>query len=517
MFEFLTRWFRPQNRTLEEVFRGVSDARKTQSGLHVGVNEALSYAPVWQAVEMISGDMAKMRLNVYRRMTEVSDSARELASDHQSYRFVKKFANEKQSAYRFWKRFAFHNLLWNNAYAWIKRNPRQQIEGLYLLRPDRTGYKDGLYYSEIGTGSDVVEMAFRPEEILHYEGNNIAGLVEPSTLKNARESWAVGLSAVNHAAKFFASDCNAGGILEIPANFEKKAKDNLEQGFQKKFRGQAFQTVILRDGAKFHQLQIDAERSQMDATRTHQAREVAQWFNLPPSKLGIPDSGGYGSRVEDNRNYYDQTLSGRLCDIAGECELKLLTPNERNNDTHYFEHSTASLLSMDRKQQAEIYAIEVQNGAVSPDEYRASTNRNPRPDGSGGVFYQPNANFIPVDEGVEETETEESSTVIARQLVSERLSDWVESTVAIINKEVQRKTPGRFAGFIQDFKSLDFDKHFETARKLGIEIKDRSEWEWELIATIDEAISGEPKEQWVSIVTNTCKEFEDNFKKVIYV
>ena len=95
--------------------------------------------------------------------------------------------------------------------------------------------------------------------------------------------------------------------MEIPASFEKKAKDNLEQGFQKKYKGQAFQTVILRDGAKFHSIQIDAEKSQMNETRTHQAREVAQWFNLPPSKLGIPDSGGYGSRTEDNRNYYDQT------------------------------------------------------------------------------------------------------------------------------------------------------------------------------------------------------------------
>jgi len=507
---------KPQALTIQEVFQGVSDSQKTQAGISVGVKDALSYAPVWQAVEMISGDMAKMRLNVYERQPELSDTARTIAKKHQAYKYVKKFANEKQSAFRFWQRFNFHNLLWNNAYAWIKRSPSNgKILGLYLLRPDRTGYKDGMYYSEIGFGPQAEVVAFKPSDILHFEGNSVPGVVEPSALKNARESWGVGLAAVNHAAKFFGGDCNAGGILEIPASFEKKAKDNLEQGFQKKYAGQAFQTVILRDGAKFHSIQIDAEKSQMDQTRTHQAREVAQWFNIPPSKLGIPDSGGYGSRAEDNRNYYDQTLSSRLCDIAGECELKLLTRVQRENDTHYFEHSTSALLAMDRKQQAEIFAIEAQNGAVSPDEYRASTNRNPRPDGKGNEFYQPNANFIPVESDDEDQaeETNEDVAMTARILIGERLCDWINAAVGVLKKEVNRKTPGKFAGFLQDFKSLDFDKYFSQGQALGMELHDKTYYQESLKASIDSAISGQPKEDWPQIVASKCDEVSASFKK----
>ena len=39
----------------------------TDSGVSVTPYKALSYAPVWQAVSMISGDVARLPLMVYRR------------------------------------------------------------------------------------------------------------------------------------------------------------------------------------------------------------------------------------------------------------------------------------------------------------------------------------------------------------------------------------------------------------------------------------------------------------------
>ena len=61
---------------------------------------------------------------------------------------------------------------------------------MYLLRPDRTSFnvKDGKYYSEIGTGADAELFKFAFKDVLHYQGNSVPGVVEPSVLKSARES-----------------------------------------------------------------------------------------------------------------------------------------------------------------------------------------------------------------------------------------------------------------------------------------------------------------------------------------
>lgn len=506
----------PQAATIQEIFQDYTTSKKTEAGISVGVNEVVSYAPVSQALQMISGDIAKMKLNVYIRQPSLGPNARDVDKKHQAYSIVKRRANEQQSAFRFWSSFVYQQLLWNNAYAWIKRNPTNgRTVGLYLLRPDRTQFsiKDGLYYSEIGSGVDAEVIALKPNDVLHYQGNQVPGVVEPSLLKNARTSISVGLAAVNHAAKFFGGDCNAGGILEIPASFEKRAKDNLEQGFQKKYAGQAFQTVILRDGARFHSIQIDAEKSQMNETRTHQAREMANWFNLPPSKLGIPDAGGYGSRTEDNRNYYDQTLSSRLCDISSECDLKLLTRAQQNNDSHYFEHDATALLAMDRKTLAEIYAIESANGATSPDEYRAATNRNPRPDGEGGRFYQPNANYVPVEESSDnseqQTETDNQTMAILNAVLSEQVLSWEAGSIAVIKKECRRKAIGKFSNWLNNFDGLKVpEKLEERTKKAGVDFNP-SNWIENVKREIANNVSDVMSDDWQNEIITICEGFEN--------
>lgn len=445
MITQVAKFFGIQAITLDRLFLDYGGG-ETQAGINVGVRESLSYAPVWQALTMISGDISKLKLGVFRRMPEVSETANELDRRHQAFRPVRKYANERQSAKRFWTSYIVHYLLWNNAYAWIERAPQNgRVLGLHWLLPDRTTYdpKKDLYISEVGMDEPEL-VPFRPDEILHVQGFQ-AGKTEPKLLTQARESWAVGLAAQQHTSRFFAADCNAGGVLTIPPEFDKKARDKIEQGFQKAHSGQTFKTAILRDGAKFHSIQIDAEKSQMHETRTQQAREVANWFNLPPSKLGIPDSGGYGSRTEDNRNYFDQTLAPHIAEIEGECDLKLLTRAQRERDTHFFQYDYSKIVNLDRKTQADVAKIEYEMGALSPDEYRAQTGRNPRPDGKGDVYVQPNSNFVPAETDDEETAEESNG------FLENHAQEFKARIANKISSESEKKNKDRFLSWLDAF------------------------------------------------------------------
>ena len=113
------------------------DSMDTTAGERVSPKRALSIPAIYQAVSSISGDVAKIPLAVYRRRP---DGGRETARNHHGFRYVNLsgMANPETNAYKFWRRLMSGALLWNNGYAWIDRNGRGEVLGLYNLLPDRT-------------------------------------------------------------------------------------------------------------------------------------------------------------------------------------------------------------------------------------------------------------------------------------------------------------------------------------------------------------------------------------------
>lgn len=347
----------------------------TDSGVPVTPQGALAYSPVWSCVDQISSDAARLPLSLWRR-TDGED--REPAKNHASYRLVRRRPNHRTAAYHFWRQIIADACLYPGGYAWISgaTSPSGSPRELLPLLPDRTYYSDrrGVYLSEI----DGQLEAFLPEEILHVRGLSTSlGVCDP--VDSFRNSIALGLAAEKFASRFFKHGTKAGGILELPLGISKKAADNVEEGFRRSNEGRDnwFKTVILRDGAKFHQTMIAARDAQTSELREDQVRDVARFYKMPPSRLGLSDSVSYNSKTEDNQSYLDTCLSGWLETIVAECWMKLLTRPEQDADELYFEHNTAALLRMNAKERAEVYHYGIQDGWMSRLEVRRKENLGP--------------------------------------------------------------------------------------------------------------------------------------------
>jgi HK97 family phage portal protein len=364
---------------------GTSD---TDSGVAMSHAKALTYSPVWQGVSLLSGDVAKLPLSKYKRL---EGKEREEDTKHKAQRIVRWRANSEMTAFRFWRRLMVHAILWNRAYAWIDRDGAGRPLEMIPLLPDRTApmrYKGQLYY--------VTEVAGKPKpylaaDVFVIEGIMIEEFQDCDMAKNARHSFALGLAAEKFSSRFFKHGVRTGGILELPAGMRKPARDTVEEGFTKHHEGADnwFKTVVLRDGAKFHQTSIPPGEAQMLETRREQVREVARWLNLPPHKLGDDSKSSYNSLESENQSYLDGTLSHWLQTISAECWAKLLSPAEQESNRHFFEHNTKALLRSNTLQRHQIYRLGIEAGIYSPDECRAFENLNPRPDGKGGQYRMP--------------------------------------------------------------------------------------------------------------------------------
>lgn len=461
MFKLIKKLFQPpQNLTHNELARMLNV--KSESGYSVTGRSALNYAPVFQAVNMISGDIGKQCLKVYKRV----EDGKQIDEKHNAARVVCNYPNEWTSAKRFWTDFVFHYLFWGNAYAWIERESNGRIKGLWNLRPDKTAYdpEQDVYVSEIG--SDIRDhkiVKFRKDDIVHCRFFSVPGFVEPALLVNARESWAVGLAAQGFSGKFLNSSCNVGGILSIPSVIPKEKRKNIIEGWDRTYTGQAFKVAILTDGVQFHRVSMNAEESQFNETRVTQSREVANWFNLPPSKLGIPDSGGYGSRTEDNRNYLEQTLTPILSEIAGEANCKLLTKMQKKKDSHFWQHDTRDLMRADPKTAADTHKIYRELGVLNANEIRGDLGRNPIE--HGDEYWTPNANH---QQGESSTESEESPAE-ELDVIENELRKWINLTENTINRQREKKSPERFEKWLEEFSPTDFE-YRSQAEAQGLQV-----------------------------------------------
>jgi len=375
-----------------EVFNEIFNGNVSGGGISVSPERALAIAPVFQAINLISGDVAKLPLNIYKRTPEQGDKGRVIDENHPGQRLLKYRPNSEMSAFKFWRRMMTHALLWSNAYALIERDETGKPISLLPLLPDRTSphrTKAGVlfYVSEIGGELK----GFAASNILHLEQVSVNGLADCQLIYKARESFALSIAAENFASKYFSNGGRIGGILEMPAGMQKQGADNLESGFRKTYEGldTSFKTVILRDGAKFHQAQFTPEQTQMVAARTQQVKEVARWFNIPPHKLGDDSNASYNSLEQENRSYLNHCLSAWLKTIESECYLKILAPMEQESNSHFIEFNVGALIAADIATQYQIYRTGIEAGILSPDEVRAMQNLNPRPDKMGSKYLRP--------------------------------------------------------------------------------------------------------------------------------
>ena len=470
------------SRILEHIHQ---DADATQ----VNYKSALGLGAVYQCTNMISGDCAKLPLEVFRRRPDLGPRAREVDKRHPAYWACARSASPSLSAYKFWRRFYVHCLIWGKAYAYIDKSDPSRYKLVNLL-PDRTVWSEeekhktptspaGMYVTETSEGNLI---ALAASEVFSIEGLSIDGSNSCSTIKLARDAWSISLATQKMKSRFFESGGVQGGFLEIPASFSDVAASNLEEGFRKRLsRGvsAAFSSVVLRDGAKFHANTVNPDSQQLSQTTDQNVKEVCRFYNISSSLLGVAGSISYGSLKEDNRSYFDRSLSHYLYGVQTEAFLKLLTESEQEADSHTFDHNVRSLIAVAPREQAEIAAIELSNACITPNEYRAATNRNPLPGAAGDVISLPMNNHLilpesetinvwqpdpeePAEPKQDEPAVDEEATDAARQVLDEADKRATRAVLVSIKKEVNRKKPERFLAWF-DSKRDDLLKSLTSS------------------------------------------------------
>jgi HK97 family phage portal protein len=477
-----------------------SDSFSTEAGVSVTAEKALMYAPFYRAVQLISGDVAKLPRPVYRRRPDISEDARERDRGNRLNYVLNVAANQETEAIKFWCRFMADALIWSNAWARIYFDGSGSATELYNLLPDRTHWEiiDGKLWCITEAGGKLVPLY--PWEVLHIEGLSVGGTAQP-LFKMARNSIALGLAQEKFSSKFFKNGGRVGGILELPAGMPKGARDTVEEGFRKMHEGtdNPFKTVILRDNAKFHAGQMSPQESQLVEATEAQTRAIAHWFNLPPSKLGLSDSVSYNSKAEDNQNYLDTTLQIWLTRIESACNFRLIS--DRQSDTHFVEHNVKNLLRMNPLQMAQVHQIQIASRIRNPNECRSDLNLLPYE--GGEEYVNPNTMKSGNEPGEQEADEPEEEPTEDQPEPPKRGAAYMRVLFGITASAREKaKNANAMGVWLKGglVKHRDEWKHLHGDRPFGFD---------ELEMKLRAASEHYPEDQLPKAVDSLCQQFEE--------
>jgi HK97 family phage portal protein len=285
-----------------------------------------------------------------------------------------------------------HVLLAGNGFAFIRRDNAGSPNALLPLDPELTTARreegEPLTY-ETQVGFEKIRLPAR--DVLHIHGCGWGGHDGWHMVNKAKESLGVGIAARDFGGRFFGNNAYPGGVLRHPAVLKDTAKKALRESWESMHQGieAAHRTAILEEGMEFQKVGHTAEESQLLELRRHEIREVANWFGIPPHKLGDDTKTSFSSLEQENQQYLNDALDGWLSTWESECRDKLFTEKQKGADSHVVEFLRAALVRADIKTRYEAYKIAIMHGILSPDEARDLENLNPIPDGKGDVYLTP--------------------------------------------------------------------------------------------------------------------------------
>lgn len=375
------------NADIQEFLR-IGGGLSTASGVNVNDSAAMRVAAAWRCVQIISGAMGTLPLDLIRREDE---RTRTPARGHPLRRVLTVKPNHWQTPSEFRRLLQSHLLLRGNAFA-IKAMAGGQVRALIPIHPDRVSVEQQpdlsmLYRVTRKTGQPET---YTQKEILHLRGMSLDGVQGLSVLAHMRETLGLAIKSEQSAATLMKNGSFASGVLQHPGKLSDDAVRRLREFWRNQTTGDnAGGTAVLEEGLKYEPIGMTANDAQFLQNRDFQRYDIAMFFGVPPHMIGATEkTTSWGSGIEQQGiGFVTYTLTDWMRSWEEALKRDLLPESEW--ETLDFRYYPQGLLRGDSKARWETYTKALQWGVYSPDEVRAYEDENPRPDGEGGIYYDP--------------------------------------------------------------------------------------------------------------------------------
>jgi len=344
----------------------------TRGGVAVNDKTALALSAVYNAVDQISNDIAKLPKGVYY-IDENEHRHRERT--HPVDYLISKRANPSTTQFNFHKALMVQALLKGNGLAVILRNPETGYqEGFELVQPENLKkiYKKGgsVFYSVKGYGT------LSSEDVIHIPGFSFNGITGVSVFRYAAQNLGAALSAETFADENFKSKGLLAGIIKTDkVGMAPEAKAKIANAMEGRLaKGGSHNIGFLDEGMDFKEITTSASEASLIDWKKISIEDVARWFNIAPHKIKHLDKATYSNIEQQSLEHGSDTIAPWVKRFEEEYDAKLFREDERAS--FYVRFNTNALVRTDIKTKSEYYSRAINYGWHTRNEVRALEDYN---------------------------------------------------------------------------------------------------------------------------------------------
>lgn len=359
---------------------------------------AMKIAAVFRAVNLISSGLATLKLE-YKRKDRTKDYFKpdeSIRGKRLNY-LLSVQPNNRMNASIFLKNLVSQILLQGNAYVVPQKNIYNDVEALYLLKPGSVAYDVHTNAYQVADDVNGIYDVFSYDQILHFKNvSNDGGYTGISTISYAALTLGIAATSDNETLKRFATGGRFKAILKN--NTSVKGWGEYQDG-QIEAQGEDLQDAInrgddilaVKGDVEVSPLSMSSADMQFLESRKFTIREIARFFNVPPSKLMDDSNSNYKSVEVSNIAFYTEALQPIVTEIEREFSAKML--NEFNYLDYKFTFDLSALYALDLESKARWDKNRLENGLVSVNDLRRE--RDIEPVEKGDDVYL-SVNFAPI-------------------------------------------------------------------------------------------------------------------------
>ncbi len=294
------------------------------TGMMVSQATAMQVSAVYACVTIRSTDVARCTPSLYSESAN-GTRTRIKAADHPVARLFTR-PNPVQTWFEFAQMMGAALLLRGNAYAVVLRRPDGTPWAMIPINPDQVVMLEapdgGLFYSVARLGLwqaamlRDLPMRIAAEDVFHLRGPSLSVLMGISTIGAGREAIGLAQAQEAQAARWIKNGAKPSGVLTTDKSLSDTAFERLRQRWDSWRTGidSTGSVPILEDGLTYKTVQLNSVELEFLAQRGFQLEEIARMFNVPPRKLGRPDTSRGSTPGQLDQEYVNGT-------IAPDCDL----------------------------------------------------------------------------------------------------------------------------------------------------------------------------------------------------
>lgn len=319
---------------------------------------------------------------------------------HETAVIVETQTNNVQTPVQFFTMMEYFRNHYGNAYAYIARDVRGRVTGLYPLLPgavqvwvnnteEITARPYYYYYTPTNGGEP---RWLDPQDVIHVK----AWITEPSghAGKSVRQILAESLTG-NKAAQAFLNDLyrkglTANAVVKYVGDLSREKQKAMLANIESQARDNGRRMIALPVGFDLQTLDLKLSDSQFFELQKYGALRIAAAFGVKPNFLNDYSKSSYANSAAQNLSFYVDTLLYNVSGYEQEMNRKLLTQAEQRAGIGY-KFNLWAILRSDPDKQAEIIQKMVTTGIYSIDEARYRLDMPPC---DGGDVHMIPGNYV---------------------------------------------------------------------------------------------------------------------------